>query len=165
MRPRTLTALLLATTVTAALAVPAGATAKKAVKVTSGESHACAIKPNGRVLCWGDNFVGQASPPNRKFEAIDAGAFHNCGIRLNGKVACWGSNGHGESEPPSGKFRTISAGFEFSCGIKRNGKAKCWGTTATARCHSQAAGNSNRSAPVTSSPAGGSRTKNRSAGE
>jgi len=119
---------LVAITALLVMGLPAAASAKKAVKVTTGEEHVCALKPNGKVLCWGENDYGQADPPGSKFKAIDGGAYHTCGIKLNGRVKCWGyDSDYGETKAPSGKFKSISAGYEATCGIKANGKAKCWG--------------------------------------
>jgi alpha-tubulin suppressor-like RCC1 family protein len=157
---------LVAITALLVMGLPAAASAKKAVKVTTGEEHVCALKPNGKVLCWGENDYGQADPPGGKFKAIDGGAYHTCGIKLNGRVKCWGyDSDYGETKAPSGKFKSISAGYEATCGIKANGKAKCWGYDGYGQvCPGRTARNSSRSPPVSNSPAAGSRTTSRCAG-
>ena len=50
---------------------PAGAVAGS---VDVGGLHACGVKTDGTVACWGDNSVGQATPPAGTFTAVSAGA-------------------------------------------------------------------------------------------
>ena len=33
------------------------------VAISSGDLHACGLRYNGQVACWGHNFLGQANPP------------------------------------------------------------------------------------------------------
>jgi alpha-tubulin suppressor-like RCC1 family protein len=87
--------------------------------VSSGVDHACAIKPDGHVLCWGGNQSGQLGYPEdtlfgegeyagnyRTYAAevpgidritdIAAGSFHTCAIDEERRVWCWGTNDFGE---------------------------------------------------------------------
>jgi alpha-tubulin suppressor-like RCC1 family protein len=89
---------------------------RKAVAISVGSYHTCAILDNGRVRCWGANSVGQlgygntsdigddeapgsAGPVNlgagRKAAAISAGDLHTCAILDNGRVRCWGYGADG----------------------------------------------------------------------
>ena len=49
--------------------------------VSAGASHTCGIRDDGTVVCWGDDFSGNATPPTGTFESISAGAFHTCAVR------------------------------------------------------------------------------------
>jgi alpha-tubulin suppressor-like RCC1 family protein len=60
------------------------------------------VRTDGTVACWGDDSVGQATPPAGAFVSVTSGPDHNCGMRANGTVACWGANGIGEATPPAG---------------------------------------------------------------
>ncbi len=66
-------------------------------QVSAGSLHACAIKPDGTVACWGNNLDGQSTPPEGAFLWISAGQFHTCGLRSGGGLECWGAMGLGQA--------------------------------------------------------------------
>lgn len=112
-------------------ATPAGAFAKLAC----GPFHACAVEAvSGRVHCWGEDGVGQASPP----EVLHACCFQSprsavhcvCPFEPARRMmsACW-----------QGTFVDVSAGLLHSCAIRGaqdesiaagwgGGRAECWGS-------------------------------------
>ena len=96
-------------------------------QATIGDVHACGLETGGTVVCWGNNDLGQTSPPGLLFTSIDAGAFHTCGIDTGGAVLCWGNNYDGEAAPPPGTFTAVAAGFGHSCALRPDGSAICWG--------------------------------------
>ena len=58
--------------------------------VDLGDEHGCALDTDGRVVCWGDNRYGQASPPAGLYSEISAGEDATCAIETHGRVVCWG---------------------------------------------------------------------------
>ena len=58
--------------------------------VSVGISHACALKTDGAVRCWGDDSDGQAYSPPGAFTAVSAGAGFSCGLKSDGSAMCWG---------------------------------------------------------------------------
>ena len=96
------------------------------VRLATGRDHACAVKKNGQVRCWGLNGFGQLgngvplgengfalnelgeedssyflpNPVNvlfgDKIISIATGFSHTCALLENGKVYCWGSNEFGQ---------------------------------------------------------------------
>jgi len=89
------------------------------LQVSAGNEHACGVKTDGSVACWGDNSYGQASPPSGAstptntptptltgagvhFVQVSADQFYTCGVKTDGGVACWGNNDYGQASPPSG---------------------------------------------------------------
>ena len=75
----------------------------RALQVTVGHSHACALVEGGAVYCWGESSQGQLGwgswddsfVPVRvagveEATAIAGGAMHTCALLSSGKVMCWG---------------------------------------------------------------------------
>lgn len=85
-----------------------------AARVTTGWAHTCALRDDGRVLCWGSDLAGQlglgtagrAGEPVRLAPTevpglddvvdLSAGADHTCALRSDGVVLCWGRNLFGQ---------------------------------------------------------------------
>jgi alpha-tubulin suppressor-like RCC1 family protein len=84
------------------------------VSLAGGEAHACALKSDGAVLCWGDNLYWQIGDPTNAAirtvktpqEVVGLGgpvlglftgatASHNCVITASFTVKCWGRNRSG----------------------------------------------------------------------
>ncbi|MNJ98463.1 Regulator of chromosome condensation (RCC1) repeat protein [compost metagenome] len=75
--------------------------------------HACALRSDDRIFCWGNNSAGElgtGSTSNSSFpvnlqntsgwssqswKKISSSVTHSCGIRYDGRLACWGSNAYG----------------------------------------------------------------------
>ena len=89
------------------------------VAVSAGWQHSCAVRADGRVVCWGRDEYGQASPTEGKFVVVSAGWQHSCAVRASGDVECWGSDEYGQASPPEGEFVDVSAGERHSCAVRR----------------------------------------------
>ena len=119
------------------------------------ESHACAVRRSGRVVCWGDNGTGQlgdGSPERRSstavavsglagVEVVSAGGGHSCALKPSGQVLCWGDNRYGQlgdgswvtspvpvAVPGVSDAVAVSAGLRHSCAVRgADGQVWCWG--------------------------------------
>jgi hypothetical protein len=100
----------------------------RALAVSAGIWHTCAIRTDGRLACWGDDELGQLYAPGGTFIALDAGVYHTCAIRTDGRLACWGWNEHGVTGAPAGTYVAVSAGGDHNCAIRTNGTLVCWGS-------------------------------------
>lgn len=82
----------------------------RALSVTTGTSHSCAVIKGGSIKCWGDNSAGQLgdgtlndqllpaavvglSAPAR---FVSAGGRQTCALVKGGAVNCWGRNAAGQ---------------------------------------------------------------------
>jgi alpha-tubulin suppressor-like RCC1 family protein len=120
-------------------------------QVSLGALHACAIRRDGALLCWGQNGDGQlgvnmtssmAKQPTQLermgWQQVSAGQHHTCAIR-QGELYCWGRGDSGELGFETRRviapvrvgeqddWRTVSAGVTHTCATKRNNQLYCWG--------------------------------------
>lgn len=82
--------------------------------VVAGQSHTCAIRVDGDVLCWGQDHDadGHAGPAGLAgsgthdvpelvddrgdWDVLSTDTFHTCGVRTDGTLWCWGRNAEGQ---------------------------------------------------------------------
>jgi alpha-tubulin suppressor-like RCC1 family protein len=95
---------------------------------TKVQAHACGVRSDGSVLCWGTNGYYESDPPNGTgFSDVYAGYQYSCALK-NGAVVCWGiGNNWGQSSPPPGTFVHLAFGNGQACGVLASGGLECWG--------------------------------------
>lgn len=103
------------------------AQASSYVSVSSGANHACALRVDGRAVCWGEDTVGKLDAPDDIFTAISAGGDDTCGILTSGAIKCWGRDGRAWTDALEGTFTAVSVGIHYGCGIRTSGEVHCWG--------------------------------------
>jgi alpha-tubulin suppressor-like RCC1 family protein len=86
------------------------------------------LKSDGSIVGWGQNYHGQASPPDgNDFVAIAAGSSHSLALRFDGSIVSWGYNDNGEFTPPDGNdYVAIAAGGSQSLALKSDGSIVSW---------------------------------------
>jgi len=122
--------------------------------ITTGGSHNCALRHNGRIACWGGPGralgYGSEEPSTQPVTVaeisnaveisaggIDGGG-HSCAILDTDEIWCWGDNDQGQlgtssssrTSTPTLATRTraesISSGYKHNCAIS-DGIPLCWG--------------------------------------
>jgi alpha-tubulin suppressor-like RCC1 family protein len=121
-----------------------------------GQGHACAIRDDGTLWCWGRNTdleLGLASSApeqvraptqvgsSNDWRAVSGSQHHSCGTRGDGSLYCWGSNPFLELGAPAdtaraaqplrvgsdGDWASVITGWFHTCALKRDGRLYCWG--------------------------------------
>lgn len=124
--------------------------------------HACAVRGDGTLACWGANSQGQlgdGTTTNRAHPvavamlssavAVGTGVAHSCAIAAPGALLCWGSNAYGQlglgtsgSTPITAPSlvstvvtpRGVALGAQHTCAVQSDGKMLCWGQNASGQC-------------------------------
>jgi alpha-tubulin suppressor-like RCC1 family protein len=88
----------------------------RAIDVSAGDDHACALLDNGRIKCWGNNAEGKLGYGDELSRGltpmgddlhevnlaggpvveVEAGGNHTCARFASGKIKCWGDNSNGQ---------------------------------------------------------------------
>jgi alpha-tubulin suppressor-like RCC1 family protein len=131
-----------------------------ALALSAHWQHACALRDDGALLCWGSNATGQLGdgtlttrtqpvlvPGVQSVSAVTTGLSHTCAAAQGG-LYCWGSNSQGQLGTETGGAATtpvtqptlvpivsdpiaIAAGAQHSCAVRQSGQVLCWGQNST----------------------------------
>ncbi|MDB6033722.1 MAG: hypothetical protein JWM16_4060, partial [Verrucomicrobiales bacterium] len=113
--------------------VPAGLT--NVVAVAAGSCHNLALRSNGAVVAWGEEYSESTNvPPGLgNVIAITAGDCHSCALTGEGRVVCWGDNSYGQTNVPTGLSNVVAvaAGGQHSLALRKDGTVVGWGLGVT----------------------------------
>jgi len=124
-------------------------------QISHGGGHACLVKDNKSLWCWGENGVNQSEESvstntstvavrtetgMRLWSEVTAGRAYTCGRQNDGTLMCRGYNIYGTlgdgttktrrsmtAVATGGQWRTVDAGEYHTCGIKTDDSLWCWG--------------------------------------
>jgi len=130
------------------------ATSDRFVAIGAGRHHTCALRADGRAVCWG---YGAAQPwpaggplpvvrtptvaaTSEPFTALTVRGYQDCGLGASGATYCWGLDIPGTTGAATGlgqdtfaraappfTLRDVESGGYHLCGIATDGIAWCWG--------------------------------------
>lgn len=122
--------------------------------VGNGLNHACAIKSDHTLVCWGYNYSGQLGdgkkvpqsatpipvPGVSNVVQVSGGIVFTCAVISGGTVKCWGDNTHGQLGNGNNTPTTsivdvkglsdaveIAVGSYHACALRSGGTVSCWG--------------------------------------
>lgn len=124
--------------------------------ISLGNQHACALKTDGSVVCWGSNDssldggqIGDGTtevvrPKPTQVISLGPGSTSavylnnvgNCAVKTDNSIVCWGSvhaNGYSGATKPVkisvniGKVKQLMPRFKMTCALKDDNSVVCWG--------------------------------------
>ena len=108
----------------------------KAIAITSGLHHSCALMDNNSIYCWGYNNRGQLGDgsyttgykpvmsnfnPTSRIVQISAGGEFTCALIENGSIYCWGQNSYNQVEGDESDELSSSTPNPYYVNITENG--------------------------------------------
>jgi hypothetical protein len=97
-------------------------------EVAAGYQHACAIRTNGSLVCWGSGGHGETDAPAGSYRSVTAGGSLTCATRLSDSSAvCWGWKAAAwQQSMPAGGIEWVGIGAHV-CAVASGGNLTCWG--------------------------------------
>ncbi|MCA9758334.1 MAG: T9SS type A sorting domain-containing protein [Candidatus Eisenbacteria bacterium] len=103
------------------------------IEIDATRSHCIALRENGSLDAFGNNYWGQCDvPPGTGYIDIAAGDSHSLALRADGSGVGWGKDDFGESTDwpqPNTGFLAVAAGSEVSIALDAQGTIHAWGRT------------------------------------
>jgi alpha-tubulin suppressor-like RCC1 family protein len=94
-------------------------------------AHSLALRNDGTVAAWGDNYYGQSNVPSGLSDviAVAAGSRHSVVLKNDSTVVAWGDNRYAQSTVPAGLSGVvaIAAGNDHTLALKSDGTVVAWG--------------------------------------
>lgn len=114
------------------------------VQLSVGREHACVIKTDRTLWCWGANFTGQLGDGTKEDRLtavqeargdsdwfyVSAGDAETCALKKDETVWCWGSPNTVPTRLSSGGSERsfVAVGGGHACTVKNDGTLWCWGS-------------------------------------
>ena len=101
-------------------------------KADATSEHACALKDDQSIVCWGSNTDGKATAPGGTFLDVAVADTISCGVQTDGDLECWGSDAQGiVTGEPAGEWVAVKCSTATCCAADTSGDIACWGSDTT----------------------------------
>ncbi|HEX4460960.1 MAG TPA: hypothetical protein VIA18_23430 [Polyangia bacterium] len=145
-------------------------------QISAGFRHACAVRADHSLWCWGFNFDGELGTGDHTYEyvptqvtalgntvrSVAASVQHTCAVTLDRSLWCWGDNTSGElgngtttnSLVPievaglEHSVASVAVGSNTTCVIKNDHSLWCWGASYNGQLDAGGTGNVLTPAPI-----------------
>ncbi len=134
--------------------ISVGLGGQKAIAISAGSTHTCAVLNDWSLRCWGANGNGQLGIGNTDSDsspqtvnaggnvvAVSAGGSHTCVLLEDGDLKCWGDNSNGQlgdggvNQQDDANIvgntlvgiTSVDAGADHTCAIDSSNGLHCWG--------------------------------------
>jgi hypothetical protein len=127
----------------------------RALVLSTGMAHSCAILEDRSLRCWGEDEAGffefencggdsvfganglacgQSSPPEGRFRELASSGLASCAIDEEAELHCWGRGFAAGSVPMQGTFHALVSETmsERWCALDEAGRAHCWSASGPA---------------------------------
>ena len=100
--------------------------------IAAGYPHSLALKSDGTVIAWGENWVGQSTVPDglNGVIAIATGGYadigHSLALKSDGTVVAWGNTANTVTDGLNG-IVAVAAGGAHNLALKNDGTVVAWG--------------------------------------
>jgi alpha-tubulin suppressor-like RCC1 family protein len=110
------------------------------VAIAAGARYSFALRFDGTMVCWGDNWINQCKAPEETDDAvaISAGSTQSLILKADGTLKCSGGSavwGECDIPPDLGHVTAISMGFAQGLAVKSDGTVACWGKNDAGECN------------------------------
>ena len=146
----------IALTLALLLAIAAPAQAARVTAISNAYDHACALRADGTIKCWGANEHGQLGDGTRKrrltavgvrgiadAKAISVTVQDTCALLADGTIKCWGANRYGQLGDGTKTTRVLPVAvagiagatqvvtdYAATCALLADRTVRCWGDNA-----------------------------------
>ena len=92
--------------------------------ITAGLAHACGLRPDGQITCWGEGLSGELDAPPGTYVLVAAGSRRTCAVDDQSYLRCWGDGG--EVGLGYDEYLGLSTAGDVACAVLQDGSANCW---------------------------------------
>lgn len=98
------------------------------IDIDTSADHACAVRSDGMVQCWGRNTSDQtAVPAELKATQVTVGGETSCALSQEDEIVCWGNNDFGLLDSPDGLFKDLDITGWCGFAVSKAGEVDTWG--------------------------------------